>query len=120
MITIDEIKQLDANRNDRTWQWDGRKVDEDDGYIYHPQGSYLGSTLITLGDTYEDDHHDLDFIAAAPKIAAKCIELDAVNRELITKLQAIYELLPTDDFTDSRLTLLRMTVISTLIHVGAL
>lgn len=46
------------------WEWSGRKQ-EDDGWIWHPQGSMLADTMVTLADTYEDDHKDLDFIAHA-------------------------------------------------------
>lgn len=44
------------------WRWEGRN-EHDDGFVYHPQGSILNGTLIMLGDTYENDHLDLDYIA---------------------------------------------------------
>lgn len=66
MDRLQEIEQRLDGLEDKDWEWDGRE-EEDDGFIYHPQGSYLGQTLICLGDTYEDDHLDLDFIARAPR-----------------------------------------------------
>lgn len=52
------------------WEWDGRREENDPDmpggvFVYHPQGSFLADTAICLSDTYEDDHLDLDFIAAA-------------------------------------------------------
>lgn len=61
---IKEIALREKEASPGPWTWEGRK-DNGDGYVYHPQGSYLAGTLICLSDTYEDDYKDLDFIANA-------------------------------------------------------
>ncbi len=61
---------LEASKvaSETEWDWSGRKVDSQDGYVYIPQGSHLGNTLICLGDTYENSAKDCDFISQATKI----------------------------------------------------
>src|SRR5262245_39786051 len=54
-------------------EWGDRTEDNDDGYGYIPQGSYLGDTLITLADTYENSAEDCDYIALAANTAAEII-----------------------------------------------
>ena len=63
----------------KDWSWSGRTEEPDKDmpggvFIWHPQGSYLGDTMICLADTYEDDHKDLDFIAAAPTLLREACE----------------------------------------------
>ncbi len=82
MSRIEEIKERTEKARKGPWEWDGRIV-EKDGSIYHPQGSYLADTLICLGDTYEDDHFDLDFIAHAREdIPYLLTELSAARKEI--------------------------------------
>jgi hypothetical protein len=85
---IEQVRELNEKRTQDEWKWSGRS-EEDDGdgvFIWHPQGSYLGGTLITLGDTYEDDHYDLDFIALAPQMAE---ELLLLEQKLLIAVEAL-------------------------------
>lgn len=91
-IDIEEIRARLGNRTCDDWFGKGREQDED-GFIYHPQGSYLGSTMIVLGDTYENDHLDLDFIANAPADIRDLLDaLNAAN-ERNAKLEEAAEVL---------------------------
>ena len=54
-------------------EWSRRKVD-DEGYVYIPQGSYLGDTLVMLGDTYENSAKDCDYVALAANTACDTIQ----------------------------------------------
>jgi hypothetical protein len=60
------LKQIREREQKATtdWEWSGKKFDQD-GYVHIPQGSYLGETLITLGDTYEDYQDDCLFAEEA-------------------------------------------------------
>jgi hypothetical protein len=62
----DEIRARRGAINDKQgWLWsDARTVYGKLDYV--PQGSYLGGTLITMGDTYEGHEDDAEFIANAP------------------------------------------------------
>jgi hypothetical protein len=61
--------------------WEGRK-ELDGGYVYIPQGSCLGGTLINLGDTYENSAEHCDFFAEAINtLPALLADLDAATRE---------------------------------------
>lgn len=73
------------------WEWDGRREESDPDipggvFVYHPQGSFLATTAVCLSDTYEDDHLDLDFIAASrtdvPALADAVLQLVQRVREL--------------------------------------
>lgn len=82
MTNLNDIRKRAEAATEGPWKWSGRKEDEK-GFVYHPQGSYLSDTLITLGDTYEDDHHDLDFIAnSRTDIPNLLSEIDRLQGEL--------------------------------------
>ena len=77
-----KLKRLDAEATKGPWKWSGRKVDED-GFIYHPQGSNLNDTLIVLDDTYEDDDKDLDLITETRNALPQILELIEAADETI-------------------------------------
>ena len=63
---IDEIDDLHIRSNfngacEEDMEWDGIRVDGD-GYVFVPQGSTFGNTLITTGDVYEHGGYDAMFI----------------------------------------------------------
>ena len=76
-ITSEQIKELMEAATQGEWSWSDQREPDEYGYIYTPQGSYLGDTMICLADTYEDGQYDLSFIAALPQIAAFALERDA-------------------------------------------
>lgn len=61
---IEEMRKAIESVSGQSWQWERRKVDAE-GYVYIPQGSYLGDTLINLGDTYEYCAKDCDYVTLA-------------------------------------------------------
>ena len=71
---------------DKKVYWEGISIDKDeDGYVYVPQGSHLGDTLISLDDTYEESGEDClyvsDVINAIPELIAEIEKLrDGMNR----------------------------------------
>lgn len=95
MTRIDEIRERAEKATKGPWEWSGRKEDAD-GFIYHPQGSYLADTLILLGDTYEDDHLDLDFIAHSrediPYLLNRIKELEGLLGEAKTVYYPVREM----------------------------
>ena len=75
-LTVFEIRRALAELPDDDWEWSDRRTDAE-GYVYIPQGSYLGETLIMLGDTYENCERDCDFITNSKKyirFLLDCIE----------------------------------------------
>lgn len=54
MTLLQSMESIENGVSERPWEWDG-----------FTQGSYLGDTLITLGDTYENCQEDMRFIAFA-------------------------------------------------------
>jgi len=76
---VKKIREMLDALTTKDWSWSGRTEEPDEDmpggvFIWHPQGSYLGNTMICLADTYEDDHKDLDFIAAAPTLLREACE----------------------------------------------
>lgn len=55
---IEELRRLEREASPGPWKWESES-----GRI--PQGSYLGETLITLGDRYENCDADCVLLAAA-------------------------------------------------------
>lgn len=53
-MNIEELTKLAAKHNltSEPPMWDNMKIDPD-GYVYVPQCSYLGDSLVSLADTYE-------------------------------------------------------------------
>ena len=62
MTHLTEIEERAKKATEGPWEWSDREV-ESNGYVYIPQGSTLGDTLIQLGDNYEGYQSDCDFIA---------------------------------------------------------
>lgn len=104
LYTITNLARNAKARADRAtpgpWEWDGRTEEKDDDmpdgfFVYHPQGAFLSSTAVCLSETYEGDHLDLDFIAAArtdvPALADAVMALVGVVRQL--KSQAAVDVL---------------------------
>lgn len=105
-LDLDAIEKLAREAKERAdaatpgpWEWDGRREENDPDmpggvFVYHPQGSFLADTAICLSDTYEDDHLDLDFIAAAradvPALADRVLALIGRVRELEAAHNGIY------------------------------
>jgi hypothetical protein len=83
---VKKIREMLDSLTTKDWSWSGRTEEPDEDmpggvFIWHPQGSYLGDTMICLGDTYEDDHKDLDFIAAAPTLLREaCERIEALEK----------------------------------------
>ena len=53
---------IDGDRLPMEWS---ETREREDGYPYVPQCSYLGGTLISLADTYEESEHDCAYVAFA-------------------------------------------------------
>ena len=87
MITIDEIKRLDANRTQGNWKGCGKNggVFVMSDQVQHPNANGYHD-LAYLCTSNGCGIKDANFIAAAPKITTKCIDLDEVNRELVCAL----------------------------------
>jgi hypothetical protein len=56
-----------------------------------PQGSYLGNTLIMMGDSYENGAEDGDFIAHAPRDISALIKEVERLRELLNEVEGLAE-----------------------------
>ena len=63
-IDLDKLEALARAATPGPWQWDGRTVDPEDGYVHIPECSYI-TGLISLAGHYEGYQEDCDFIAAA-------------------------------------------------------
>ncbi len=107
--TIEEIVKLDSERTQGDFEleynddlgeltlWMGEAINNH--HCYNSEES-----ILLYDGAYEDDGDDQPsdfyercvansaFIAAAPRIAAKCIELDAVNKELVAALKILNEI----------------------------
>lgn len=67
---LSEIKaRLKALKEDdpESWAFDGMKVEEEDGerWVYVPECSQLGDTLIMLSDTYEGSGSHCEYVQTA-------------------------------------------------------
>ncbi len=62
LVDLDALDALDASATEAPWAWEHRRVDSD-GYVYIPQGSTLGETMIMLNDVYEGSANDCDLLA---------------------------------------------------------
>ena len=71
---VERMKLLEARAKPGPWNWDKRRVDED-GYVFIPQCAYLGGTLISLADTYENSGIDCDLLAAARNCLPALLEI---------------------------------------------
>ena len=100
MITIDEIKRLDADRTQGEWfvkDWVRRegnpKYTKDYTAIIFEEkdGVRVERGWASLTDDYNGFYNRVDeaLFVAAPKIVAKCIELDEVNCELVDTLKRL-------------------------------
>lgn len=92
--TIEELRALLEKAEDIIpLEWDDRKED-DDGYVFIPQCSYLGSTLISLADTYENSGYHCDLVAesvnALPALLDEVVRLRTENAELKDVLELLH------------------------------
>jgi hypothetical protein len=88
MIPAEELtrlSELEAKATPGPWKWEseGRRI---------PQGSYLGETLITLGDTYENSNVDCELVAVLRNNAKALLETARAARWVRTS-----ERLPTEE-----------------------
>lgn len=78
-----EVEKAAEKATPRPWEWDGLnrdRVDPENTFIWVPQGSHLGDTLITLDDTYEGSGEDCDYIAL---VANHTPDIIAFTRRLL-------------------------------------
>ncbi len=69
---LEKLELLDREATPGPWKWDRALKNRD----YIAQGSYLGETLITLGDTYENS-------------GADCLLLETLRNALPAILEAL-------------------------------
>lgn len=62
-LDLDKLEAAARAATPGPWEWDGRRVDPDDGYVHIPECSYIVG-LISLAGHYEGYQEDCDFIAA--------------------------------------------------------
>jgi hypothetical protein len=88
LITIEEIIKLNSERTQGTWQYktEGKP---DYQYISRDGIQQLDDTIIFDDGIYPIDPKDLEFIAAAPRIAAKAIDLDEICQDQHKRLGII-------------------------------
>ena len=79
---LSEVEGLCRLAPEKPREWEGRKQDEE-GFVWVPQGSYFGETLICLGDDYEDSGNDCDYVAGA------CLHLPRAVAELRQALETM-------------------------------
>lgn len=83
-LDLDALEALEKKATPGPWEWDGRTVG-DGGYVYIPQGAYLGNTLVMLADTYEDCGYDCDLLAAARSALPELIRLARIGQRVEAK-----------------------------------
>lgn len=74
---LEEISKLfkkSTFSDNSDFEWNGLEIDEED-YVYVPQGSHLGGTLICFDDNYEDSGHDALLITELLKLAQSITSL---------------------------------------------
>lgn len=89
--TIERLRELEAKATPGPWYWNERKV-SDDGYVYIPQGSYLGDTLVCLGDSYEGYQADLDLLSELRNHCKTLLTIAEAGEVLYTLLREAGEL----------------------------
>lgn len=80
-LDLDALAALEKKATPGPWEWDGR-TEEDDGYVYIPQGAFLGDTLVMLSDTYEGCRYDCDLLAAARNALPELIRLARIGQRV--------------------------------------
>lgn len=84
MVDLEKLAELDKRATGAPWEWetyaspDGPRV---------PQGSYLGTTLITLGDRYEGCDEDCALVAELRNQCASMIAELRAARGLAASLR---------------------------------
>ena len=90
---LDAIEAEAKATSKGSWRWEGTSKGENGGPPYVPQGSHLGSTLISLDDTYENAPYDCAFIASSRtnvlKLVAYARALEAQFLSQEEKIQAL-------------------------------
>lgn len=84
MISLKRLKTLAAKSDMDGLRWDRDK----NGHIY--QGSYLGDSLVTLGDTYETSQEDCEYVEALLEAAPGLIRLAEASCFWVVKKDSVY------------------------------
>lgn len=74
-MNIEKLKELfdkTTFAEDKNFEWEGLEVEKD--FVYAPQGSHLGKTLIVFDDNYEGSGNDAIFISELLKEFYKEVE----------------------------------------------
>lgn len=84
LAKVRELRRLEDAATSGPWTWsDADNDDEEAPYV--PQGSYLGGTLITLGDTYENSREDCALAAALRNFCPML--LSELERRLVSEIE---------------------------------
>jgi hypothetical protein len=99
-LDLSPIERRLQQITDPNWEWTEADMEGED-YVYVPETSTLGSTLIMMESTYENHAEDATFIAHAPKdVAALLAEVTRLRQtvdELSNKLVDVEMLVPNID-----------------------
>lgn len=92
MVDIEKLAELDKLATKAPWEWDTRPSPY--GPVV-PQGSYLGITLITLGDRYEGCDEDCALVEELRNQCAAMIAEIRAARELAERFRFVLDGGPT-------------------------